>query len=236
MILRCLAHVHTHFSFDSRLTAKRILARARQHSIDILIVTDHNTVNGSLELARLARGNPRFVIVAGEFQTEKGDIIGLFLRNEITSRSAQEVTRQIKAQGGLVLLPHPYKAHRLDDALLAEVDLIETFNARCSAKQNAEAERLAIRLNKAALAGCDAHCGPELNAVVNEFEAAKAETEDDLRHVLLCAARSFHSRSVSRIYQPYSQMIKAYKTKDIRLFLYQAKRVLSHVARARRER
>jgi predicted metal-dependent phosphoesterase TrpH len=225
MTLRCLAHIHTRFSFDSWLSPGRILSRARESQIDVLVVTDHNTLAGSLELTRLAQGNPRFVIVAGEYQTEKGDIIGLFLKNEVRSRVSQEVIQQIKAQGGLVLLPHPYKGHRLDDALLAEVDLVETFNARCSAQDNARARELAETLNKPTLAGCDAHCGPELRAVVNEFEVARVETENDVRRALLHAPRSIRTQEISSIYQPYSQMIKAYKTRNPHLFFSQAKRV-----------
>lgn len=229
MTLRCLAHIHTRFSFDSWLSPKRILARARQGQIDVLIVTDHNTIKGSVEVARLAQGNPKFVIVAGEYQTEKGDIIGLFLKSEINSRRSHEVIQQIKAQGGLVLLPHPYKGHKLDDALLSEVDLVETFNARCSSQDNASAQELAESLNKPVLAGCDAHCGPELGAVVNEFEVARAETENDVRCALLEAPRSIRTQDVSKLYQPYSQMIKAYKTKNPRLFLSQAKRMVSQI-------
>jgi len=37
-----------------------------------------------------------------------GDIIGLFIEKEIKARSAMEVVREIKEQGGLVMLPHPY--------------------------------------------------------------------------------------------------------------------------------
>jgi len=227
MTLRCLAHIHTRFSFDSCLSPKRILSSARNRQIDVLIITDHNTLRGSLEVLRIADGNPRFVIVAGEYQTEKGDIIGLFLRDEITSRRSREVIGQIKGQGGLVLLPHPYKGHKLDDELLAEVDLIETFNARCSAEQNQKALTLAGDLRKPTLAGCDAHCAPELRSVTNVLDVAYADTLTSVREALLMAPRSIQTQKTSSIYQPFSQMIKAYKTRDVRLFLYQAKRMLS---------
>lgn len=229
MTLRCLAHIHTKFSFDSWLSPGNILTRARQRKVDVLIVTDHNSIRGSVEVLRLAQGWPKFVIVAGEYQTEKGDIIGLFLKQEIESRRSQEVICEIKKQGGLVLLPHPYKGHTLDDGLLAGVDLVETFNARCSTLDNTRAENLARSLGKPGIAGCDAHCAPELQAVINEFEGAKPDNERELRATLLAAPRQIQTRKVSRIYQPYSQMIKAYKLKDPRLFVYQVKRMASLV-------
>jgi len=224
MALRCLAHIHTRFSFDSWLSPHKILARARRSGADVLIVTDHNTILGSAEVHRLAQGNPRFTVIAAEYKTEKGDVIGLFLKAEITARQSGEVMDEIHKQGGLVLLPHPYKGHKLDDELLAKVDLIETFNARCSSEENAKAEELSRTLNKPGLAGCDAHCAPELQAVVNEFEAVAA-TEHDLRRSLLTSPRRIQIQPVSRIYQPYSQMIKACKTRDARLFLSQIKRM-----------
>ncbi|MGO9125734.1 MAG: PHP-associated domain-containing protein [Terriglobales bacterium] len=205
------------------------MRRARHRHADVVIVTDHDSIRGSVELSRLAQGNPRFVVVGGEYKTEKGDIIGLFLKHEIEARQSQDVVREIKQQGGLILLPHPYKGHRLDGALLAAVDLVETFNARCSPTENARADELARSLNKPGLAGCDAHCAAELQAVVNEFDATEPEDEEELRRSLLAAPRRFLTHEVSRVYQPYSQMIKAYKTRDIRLFLHQIKRMASLV-------
>lgn len=226
MPLRCLFHLHTRFSFDSYLSPRKIISSARDNNVDVLIVTDHNTLRGAMETCKLAGGNPPCVIIAGEYKTEKGDIIGLFLKEEITSRQSDEVVREIKRQGGLVVLPHPYKGHRLDDRLLSEMDLIETFNGRCSESENASALELAQRFGLPSLAGCDAHCAAELNAAIIELKVEPPVNETELRNHLLTAPRSFETRAVSKRYQIYSQMIKAFKTRDFMLFLYQLKRGL----------
>src|SRR5271169_39461 len=143
MAIRCLFHIHSRHSFDSLLRPSTILGRARRMQADLLIVTDHESKRGSDDVAKLAEGNPRFVVRAGEYKTERGDLIGLFLREEITSRDSNEVVREIHDQDGLVVLPHPFKAHKLDDELLSQVDLIEVNNSRCSESQNKSAAALA---------------------------------------------------------------------------------------------
>src|SRR5271154_5137957 len=115
MPFRCLFHLHTKASFDSWLSPGTILARVREMDIDVLIVTDHNSQQGARDLQSLAHGNPKFVVTAAEYQSEKGDIIGLFLKDEIVSRNANEIVAHIHSQQGLVVLPHPFKAHKLDD-------------------------------------------------------------------------------------------------------------------------
>jgi len=231
MSFRCLYHIHTRCSFDSILSPAKVIAKARQMQIDVLIVTDHNTIQGSRDAQRLACGNPSIVVTAAEYQSEKGDIIGLFLKEEIHSRRSHDIIEQIHAQGGLVVLPHPYKGHVLDEELLAGADLIESYNARCSESDNSRAHQLALERQRPHLAGADAHCSVELAAAVNEFLADVPKDESGLREHLLHAPRHIAMQRVSPLCRPYSQMIKSIKTGDPKLFLYQAKRLALGFAR-----
>jgi hypothetical protein len=197
----------------------------------VLIVTDHESMRGSEDVARIAEGNPSFVVRAGEYKTEKGDVIGLFLKEEITSRNSDEILSEIHRQGGLVVLPHPFKGHKLDDALLSQVDLIEAHNSRCSESQNNSAAGLAGRLGKPVMGGCDAHCAGEIGAVVTEFACELPTEENGLSNILMTAHRDILTKRVSRVYQPYSQIIKACKTRNPLLFAYQVKQLASVIAR-----
>lgn len=193
--------------------------------VTVLAVTDHNTISGSLAVRSLAGGNPPLVITAAEYQSEKGDIIGLFLKKEIRSTYSADIVQEIHEQGGLVVLPHPFKAHKLDDDLLAAVDLVESHNGRCSEDDNARAEELARQWNRPTLAGADAHCALELGSALNEFTVQAPRSEAEFREQLLIAPRNAVKRRASGVCRPYSQMVKAVKTKNPRLFLYQAKRM-----------
>ena len=57
-------------------------------------------------------------MIASEVATDQGDVIGLFLQGRRARALGARVLRRVHEQGGLVLLPHPYKWHRLDEALL----------------------------------------------------------------------------------------------------------------------
>jgi hypothetical protein len=234
MQLRCLFHLHTRHSFDSLLSPHTIVTRARELKVDALIVTDHNTIKGSLESKLVSQGNPPLVIVAAEYQSERGDIIGLFLREEILSRESTVIVHQIHEQGGLVVLPHPYKGHKLDDRLLSSVDIIETYNSRCSPEENDRARQLAQDWKLPEIAGADAHCLPELGAALNEYSDTHAGNEAELRKLLLNAQPKVVTQKASSLCRPYSQLIKAVKTKNPRLFLYQAKRLVLTLARGER--
>jgi predicted metal-dependent phosphoesterase TrpH len=199
--------------------------------VDVLVVTDHNSIEGSKKVRALAEGNPRFIPCAGEYKTEKGDIIGLFLSKEIRSTQSDEVIHQIREQGGLVVLPHPYKAHNLDEELLNSVDIVETFNSRCSQSENEAARKLAEKLGKAIIGGTDAHCGGELFSAFTNFPVDLPSSEAELRQLLLEAPRTVESRPVSRLYRPCSQIIKAFRTRDPWLFLYQTKRLAATLFR-----
>lgn len=234
MAFRCLFHIHTHCSFDSLLSPKRILARGRELHVGAIVVADHNTIKGSRAARELANNQGPIIPIAAEYQSEKGDIIGLFLKDEIFSRQSNEIVQQIHAQGGLVVLPHPFKGHKLDDALLSAVDVIEIYNARCSAQDNERANELAREWRLPTIAGADAHCFAELGAALNEYSGAAPSNELELRQLLLQDNRTLITHPVSALCQPYSQMIKALKTGQPALFVYQTKRMVLALARGGR--
>ena len=116
------------------------------------------------------------IIVGEEILTSGGEVIGLFLNQEIPSKlSIDETISQIKAQDGLVCIPHPYDRLRLSifknnvfESIMSEVDIIEVFNARSlSPNSSTRAWHLANKYGKPASAGSDAHTPSEVgNAYV----------------------------------------------------------------------
>ncbi len=166
-------HNHTSFSSDGVLSPAALLSAARARSIDCIAVTDHNSVKGGVEAARLARadaGLPR-VIPGMELMTEVGEVIGLYVEEDIPAGlSLVESVARIKAQGGLVYLPHPFDRlrrgaisprERLHAAELA--DIVEVVNGRSLGPGvAAKAAALARETAKPAGAGSDAHRAPEV--------------------------------------------------------------------------
>ena len=132
--IRIDLHNHTHYSPDSILSPKQFVREARRHGLDVVAVTDHNTIRGALAVRELA-DSP--VIIGEEVRSKDGEILGLFLSDEIPKGlSAGDTIACIKNQGGIVGVPHPFDSLRSalrEDALLAhidQIDFIEGLNAR----------------------------------------------------------------------------------------------------------
>lgn len=167
-MLKADLHIHTAYSPDSATSLPQVIARCKQIGINCVAVTDHNTILGALKLRELA---PFTVIIGEEIDTLSGEIIGYFLTEEIPAKiPAEETVRRIKAQGGLVCIPHPFDRLRASalrrrtlEALLPQIDIIEVFNSRVLlSRYNLSARFFAQDHGLLASAGSDAHTSREI--------------------------------------------------------------------------
>ncbi len=165
-------HMHTDHSYDCATPVEVLLAEARAKGLGAIAVTEHNEISGALEAAAKAKGVK--VIVGEEVKTaSQGEVIGLFIKEKIPrGMTLQETIAEIKRQGGLVYVPHPFdRMHSVPDYkhlldVLDEIDLIEVFNPRVPiAEFNEEAVRFAAKYRIIAGAGSDAHVPQGLGSV-----------------------------------------------------------------------
>ena len=159
-------HLHTSWSHDCSIDVDELLDHAEAQGLGAIAVTDHNVIGGALEALERARGRRLTIIPGEEVKTaEQGEVIGLFLRDEIPrGMSFGDTIAAIRAQGGLVYLPHPFdRMHAIPkpETLhrhLAEIDVVEVYNARLLFEAyNEEALRFARKYNLTSGAGSDAH-------------------------------------------------------------------------------
>lgn len=169
-------HTHSKYSYDGALEPKQIIKTAKKQGLSGVAITDHNTIKGGSKAKRYESPNFK-VIVGAEIKTEKGEILGLFLSEEIASRRSHEVMEAIRSQDGIVVLPHPFDQFRLGsfppkEANLELLDCIEVFNARCVFQQyNQKAHRFAEEHRLGITAGSDGHLKSEIgNAGVKTSE------------------------------------------------------------------
>ena len=214
-----VVHVHTRRSVDCLTNAAALARHAVASGVGALAVTDHDTWQGSVDvLASVSRSGARLrVVIGSEVATDQGDVIGLFLCDDVHGRSAPKLCDEIHEQGGLVLLPHPFKWHRLDEELLRRVDLIEVFNARTSRADNERAATLARERKLPALVGPDAHRMGEVLLARNEFESDLPANEAGLKQALLAAPRRFHTAPASKWDEWRSQAVRLTRQPDRRL-------------------
>ena len=162
--VRVDCHLHTVASGDAVTTLDQLAERVARNRIDVVCITDHNETSAAEAAVRQGLGAR--VIVGEEIRTPDGDVIGLFLAERIPYvLPLAEVTGRIRAQGGLVYVPHPFDRERSSlGAVLpglcarGEVDAIEVFNAKIADQAiNDRAAEIAARFGLPGGAGSDAH-------------------------------------------------------------------------------
>lgn len=169
-MLKADLHMHTRYSFDCTTSPQAIVRRCQKLGINCVAVADHGTIEGALLVKEIA---PFRVIVAEEILTPLGEVMGMFLTKPIPSNiSVEEAFKQIKAQNGLVCLPHPFDSMRgINDrgfheiaGFLSQVDVIEVFNSRAMRLGGSNAKALAFAKEHSFLqsAGSDAHTSGEI--------------------------------------------------------------------------
>jgi predicted metal-dependent phosphoesterase TrpH len=171
-------HTHSDHSYDCETPVEVLLASARERGLGAIAVTDHNEISGALaareQAAELDPHPPVKVIVGEEVKTAReGEVIGLFIEQKIApGMSLRETVAEIRRQGGLVYVPHPFdRLHSVPDyehllKIVAEIDALEVFNARVAISAfNEEAARFAAKYRIAAGAGSDSHVPQGLGSV-----------------------------------------------------------------------
>ncbi|HEX6205299.1 MAG TPA: PHP domain-containing protein [Solirubrobacterales bacterium] len=176
-------HMHTDHSGDCATPVDVLINTARDRGLGAIAITDHNEVSGALEARKLAEelGDIK-VIVAEEVKTaEQGEVIGLFLEEKIPKGlTMAETIAEIRRQGGLVYVPHPFdRFHSVPDYehlldIVEEIDLLEVFNPRVALTSfNEEAVRFARKYRIVPAAGSDSHVAQGLGSVrqrIHDFD------------------------------------------------------------------
>jgi len=160
--MRVDLHVHTRYSGHSLLRPEHIVKVAKKRGLDTLAITDHDEIQGAIEVSRMFP-----TIIGEEVSSDDGDIIGLFLTEKVQRGSAKQVMESIRAQGGLVIIPHPFDSMRggkvMSEEVCADADCIEIFNSRVINKaDNDKARAFAESKNIPAVVGSDAHTSMEI--------------------------------------------------------------------------
>jgi predicted metal-dependent phosphoesterase TrpH/glycosyltransferase involved in cell wall biosynthesis len=165
-------HMHTDHSPDCATSVDTLLDSAKRAGLGAIAITDHNEVSGALEARERANGIK--VIVAEEVKTaDQGEVIGLFIEDKIPrGMSLEETIAEIRRQGGLVYVPHPFdRMHAVPDyehllKVVEDIDAIEVFNPRVAISSfNEEAARFAAKYRIVAGAGSDSHVAQGLGSV-----------------------------------------------------------------------
>ena len=181
-------HTHSIISHDGGISKKQYKQILDVGILDCIAITDHNQTG--LAKALNDELGPR-IIVGEEIKTLDGEIIGLFLTKTISpGLTVQETVSQIKNDGGLVYIPHPFETgrHSLQEeglkTIIKDVDIIETFNGRGILRgKHKKAHDLAMDEKLAKAASSDAHC--KIGIGVTFSITKKFPTKESLAKLLI---------------------------------------------------
>lgn len=196
--LRYDLHLHTQFSSDSQVDIRKITKYAKKKNLSGFAVTDHETLNGYKYLKKHTDG---LLIVPGmEIETEIGEIMGLFISEEINTKLTDffEIVDDIKDKNGLVVVPHPFDKLRSnhlkieylsDNEVKRSIQGVEIVNSRIIRKNNIyEAMEFQEYFEFFKTGGSDAHT---LGEIGNGFTFIPVDdeksnlTDDELKKMLI---------------------------------------------------
>jgi len=189
-IIRVEFHCHSAHSSDGLGSPRDLIDAARRKGLNRLAITDHNTIRGALEAKEK---DPEFIIVGEEIRTDRGELLALYVNEEIPPRLPYlETLNRLKNMGAFICIPHPFDNYRsswrIEDmnALIPYIDAIEVLNARCLLSSFNNSARVFARLHHLGqIAGSDAHNPIEIGRVVTELP--DFSSAEELRKVILLA-------------------------------------------------
>ena len=208
-------HCHTSASFDSLSDPVKVARAAAARGLTHLIITDHDRIDGALR-ARESAPDGLTVIVGEEVRTADGDLIAAFLESPVPpGASAADTITAIRAQGGLVGIPHPFDRFRGSllrdarrEALAPMVDWVETHNARIVGSGNERAAAFAVEHGLPGVAVSDAHTIVEVGvaySVLSGDPATPAGLLAALREIELVPGRASYA---VRLWTPVAKGIQ----------------------------
>ena len=199
-MIRAELHCHTNYSMDGMMSLDQVFNTARKVKLDVLAITDHDEIEGAIELQRLVnsrRSGPE--IIVGEERTlgDGSHLIGLFLKRKIESTNFEEAVDEIYDQGGLCVVPHPF---RKKDGLCRDSTAcldyfgsrpagFEIYNAKCSHETNQLAQ-----LEEHGLCPCggsDAHYASDLGESISLIERSAGTSLRSLIEAMFVSGRGF---------------------------------------------
>jgi hypothetical protein len=175
-------HCHTYYSHDAISSPEQLIKQALKCGLDGIAITDHETTAGWDEAIKAGERLKAKIILGQEIKTNQGDILALFITKQINGKNKDPkwVINEIKKQGGLAIIPHPYHfpesfKENLDQ-YIDLVDGIEVFNSRLPfSTPDKKAFDFTKKNNLIMTSGSDAHYYRGVGKAYTECEANSLE-------------------------------------------------------------
>jgi hypothetical protein len=177
--------------FDCGVTIEQQINEAYRRGIDVLFVTNHNTLDGYRQMLEYKTNHEKFanlqIYPAEEVTTDtNGHVIAYGIHSEIRSyMSLEEIIDETKKQNGVSSAPHPFAVTNGIREKASLCDMIEVFNSNNIDRfSNFASKIFAVKNNMIHVAGSDAHLTSTIGRCLNLIEAEN--TLDDILVAMRC--------------------------------------------------
>jgi hypothetical protein len=206
-------HIHSNYSRDSIAKADGIFKTAKKAGLDGIAITDHNTCESWKEIQKEAKKNYMKLILGEEISILKdgervGDALAYFTNEEIKRGTLDEIIDQVREQGGIVGIAHPFDMHksRFDEELVKKVDAVEVYNSRVLfPSANERAMELAKKYKVGMTAGSDAHTSWEVG---NACTYAKVSDLEEFRKAIVKRKTRVYGKMINPVLRIFPTLAK----------------------------
>lgn len=195
-ILKAELHCHNIFSnyhsassripFDCGVSIQDQFEAASRNAIDIIFVTNHNTLNGYKHMVEYQQNHRKFktikVYPAEEVTiNNQGHVIAFGINKEIRpGMTLEESLDEIRRQNAISCAAHPFAVSNGIREKAIMCDLIESFNSNnLDHFSNIVADRFAREHGLVMIAGSDSHIKSTIGRCINTIE-----TENNLDSIM----------------------------------------------------
>lgn len=174
-MLRSDLHIHSEASYDSSTPVAEILETAVERGLDVIAVTDHDEIHGSLEATDRAFEYDLVAVPGVEVSTADGHLLSLGVTEKPPAGEPVEKSiERVRNQGGVAVIPHPFQYLRHGVGRVQDCDAVEIYNSRLfTGFANWRARRFARANDLPELGGSDAHIAPMVGQAYTEIDAER---------------------------------------------------------------
>jgi Predicted metal-dependent phosphoesterases (PHP family) len=106
-------HIHSMYSPDATTTVRGVLKQAADVGLDVVAITDHDEIRGSLEARELASQYGIEAVTGAEVTSADGHIVALYIEElPPAGMSLDDTLLWIGHRGGIAIAPHPFTTCR----------------------------------------------------------------------------------------------------------------------------
>jgi predicted metal-dependent phosphoesterase TrpH len=187
-VLKVETHCHNVFSnfknypsklpYDCGVTIEEQLENAYLKKIDVMFVTNHNTLDGYSQILEYKQNHAKYqnirIYPAEEITiNNKGHVLAYGIENEIRpGMTLDETLEEIRKQNGVSCAAHPFAVSNGIREYAKKCDIIESFNSNnIDIFSNLISEKFAKQNNLISIAGSDSHVKSTIGRSINTVES-----------------------------------------------------------------